>query len=110
MREASISTGSCFGFQEPVWQFRVPDNFVMHPIFLLCVTNIVYVPYFFDMHHGFFIMHQCTMKLQVKIPGGTTIFKMAAKNPGRKGKPPSSKPPGVTIPTGKSHISITLQL
>ena len=50
------------------------------------------------------------MKLQVKIPGGTTIFKMAAKNPGRKGKPPSSKPPGVTIPTGKSHISITLQL
>ena len=50
------------------------------------------------------------MKLQVKIPGGATVSNMAAKNPGRKGKPPSSKPPGVTIPTGKSHISITLQL
>ena len=82
----------------------------MHPIFLLCITNVVYVPYFFDMHHGFFVMCWHTTKLQVKIPGGTTVFKMAAKNPGRKGKPPSSKPPGVTIPRGKSQISIILQL
>ena len=108
--EAGISTGSCFGFRVPVWWFRAPDNFVMRPIFLLCVTNIVYAPPFFDMHHGFFVMRQRTTKLQVKIPGGATVFKMAAKNPGRKGKPPSSRPPGVTIPTGKSHISIILQL
>ena len=50
------------------------------------------------------------MKLQVRILGGATVSNMAAKNPGRKGKPPSSKPPGVTKPTGKLHISITLQL
>ena len=43
--EAGISTGSCFGFREPVWRFRVPVFFVMCPIFLLCITNIVYAPY-----------------------------------------------------------------
>ena len=72
--------------------------------------NIVYVPYYFDMHHNFFLMRRRTTKFQVKIAGGTTIFNMAAKHPGKKGKPPPSTQPGVTIPTGKSHISITLQL
>ena len=72
--EAGIRTGSRFGFREPVWRLRVPDNFVMRPIFLLCVMNIVYTPYFFDMHHSFFVMHWHTTKLQVKIPGGATIF------------------------------------
>ena len=62
------------------------------------------------MRHDFFVMRRRTTKFQVKITGGTTVFNMVAKNPGKKGKPPASKPPGVTIPTGKSHISITLQL
>ena len=43
--EAGISTGSCFGFREPVWHFWVPVFLVMRPIFLLCTTNIVYAPY-----------------------------------------------------------------
>ena len=58
--------------------------FCMCLICLLCITNIVHAPYYFDMHHNFFIMHQCIMKFQVRIAGGTTVFNMASKHPGRE--------------------------
>ena len=98
------------GFGNLFGGFGYQIIFCMCLIFLLCITNIVHAPYYFDMHHDFFVMHRCITKFQVRIAGGTNVFNMASKHPGKRGKPPESTPPGVTIPTGKSHISITLQL